>query len=149
VASRGVAHLAHERENVGFGVAEEGHPEVVLGHARNEVRLIVKFCATRLEPLERSLDVRHLEIENGTGMVKFRLLGFVEHQAHAAAIEEAQLASAEQVLQSEDIAIECSGAIDVVCVDGDLTDAGKGRVLRNIHCAASGRIFVSIANYIS
>ena len=135
MASRGVAHLAHERENVGFGVAKEGHPEVVLGHARNEVRLIVKFCATRLEPLERGLDVRHLEIENGTGMVKFRLLGFVEHQAHAAAIEEAQLASTEQVLQSKNIAIECGGAIDVVSVDGDLTDAGKARVFRNSHIA--------------
>jgi len=41
VASRGVGHLAHERENVGFGVAEEGHPQVVLGHARNVVRLVV------------------------------------------------------------------------------------------------------------
>src|SRR5208283_4305672 len=112
---------------------EKRHPQIVLGHTRDEMRLVFKFRATRLEAPESGLDVCHLEIENRAGMVKFRLLGFVEHQAHAAAIEEAQLAGTEQVLQSKDIAIECSGAIDVVRVDGDLTDARKGRVISNVH----------------
>jgi hypothetical protein len=33
-------HFAHQGQQIVFGVAEEGHPEVVVGHAGDHVRLV-------------------------------------------------------------------------------------------------------------
>jgi|ERR1700682_396420 len=143
-------YFAHEREKVAFGVAKKSHPQIMLRHAGEKVWLVFEFRASGLEPLEGRLDVAHLKIQNGTRMIKFRLLGLVEHQADAAAIEKAQLASAKEVPQSKDVAIECGGAIDVMSVDGDLSDPREGRIVLAVHGpVTSMRKVVSIANYIS
>jgi len=93
------------------------------------MRLVLEFRARGLEALEGSLNVRNLKIQNRAGMIELGLLWLVQHQTHATTIEKAKLARAEELRQSEYIAIEFRGAIDVVGVDGDLTDAGEGRVL--------------------
>src|ERR1700681_330587 len=60
------------------------------------------------------------------------------------------MAGAEEVRQSQHIAIECGGSLDVMHVDGDLTDAGERRVFWNVHRGNPLRVeLVSIANYIS
>jgi hypothetical protein len=117
--------FAHDGEEISFGVVEVGHPQFVGGHAGDQVRGVFKFDAGGLQARERGGDVGNLEVQQGSGMVELRLFGGTEHQAHAAAIEKAELARAEERLESENIAVEGGRAIDVVDVDGDLHEAGE------------------------
>ena len=60
-------------------------------------------------------------------MLEFGLLRNVEHETHAAAVEEAQLrAGVEQVPHAEHVAIEVDGARQIADGDGDLADAVQG-----------------------
>ena len=74
-----------------------------------------------------------VEIEDGAGVIELRLYGGAEHEADSAAIEKAELAGAEEKRQSENVAIESGGAVDVVNVDGDLAYAGESGVLWGVH----------------
>ncbi len=129
--------LTHEREKIAFGIAKEGHPEVAFGHAGDDVRYVLKFRTGGFEALEGGLDVGDLKIQNRAGMIEFGFFGIVEHKADATAIEEAQLTGAEEMRQSENITIECGGAIDVMGVDGDLSDTGESGFSRDIHGGAT------------
>jgi hypothetical protein len=116
---------------------EVGHLQVVSGHPGDEVRLVFKFHTCGLEALKSGLDIVDTKIQKGTGMIEFGLLGCAEHQAHAAAIEKAQLAGAEEMRYGENVTIERGGAIDVVNVDGDLHDARESGIGGNDHVRAS------------
>src|ERR1019366_512395 len=79
------------------------------------------------------LDIAHLEIEDRAGVVELRLFGHGQHQAHAAAIEESHFRPGlEEESQAQRVAIEGHGFIDIVHVDGSLTDGG-GREIRICH----------------
>src|SRR5580704_4891980 len=125
--------LAHQRQQVAFAVAEKRHPKIVLWHWRDDVRRILKFSPGFLETPVRRLNIADLEIKDRTRMIEFRFLRLVQHQPYSATIEKRQLAGAEQMRQSQDVAIECRGAIHVVRVDGNLPDARQGRVLLRVH----------------
>jgi hypothetical protein len=118
-------YFAHQGEEVVFGVAEMGDPQVVGGHPGDEVGLVFEFGSGGLEAVEGGVDVGDVEIEDGAGVIELRLYGGAEHQADSAAIEKAELAGAEEQRQSQDVAIESGGAVDVVNVDGDLTYASE------------------------
>lgn len=118
-------YFTHEGEEVIFGVAEMGHPQLVGGHAGDEVGLVFEFGSGGLQAVEGGVDVDDVEIEDGAGVIELGLFGGAEHQADSAAIEKAELAGAEEKRQGQDVAIESGGAVDVVDVDGDLTDAAE------------------------
>jgi hypothetical protein len=58
-------HLAHQREGMAVGIAEEGEPELVLLHAGSELRRLDKCDPGGEERCVRCVDVRHFEIEDG------------------------------------------------------------------------------------
>jgi len=110
-----------------------GDPQLVGGHAGDEVGLVFEFGSGGLQAVEGGLDVGDLKIEDRAGVVELRFCGGAEHQADSAAIEKAELAGAEEKRQSQDVAIESGGAVDVVDVDGDLSYAGESGVLWGVH----------------
>ena len=76
--------LAHQTVQVAVGVAEERHPQLVVGHLRDEVRLVLERD-TALEQLgSGGMDVVHAEIERRAGVVDLLGLGFREHEPHVA-----------------------------------------------------------------
>src|SRR5919108_4880048 len=129
----GARNLAHQREQIILAISEKGHPKVVLGHLRNHVWLVFKLCSGLLQPLVGGPNIPHLEIKDRARMIEFRLFRLVQHQAHAAAIEKGELPSTEQMLQSQNVAVERRGAIHIVRVDGNLPDAGERCTVLHIH----------------
>src|SRR3954447_18934594 len=68
------AHLAHQCQRVALRIEEEGHPQLVVGHLGQEVRLVDELGAAALQGLVGGSDVVHLVIEDGSGMVELRRL---------------------------------------------------------------------------
>src|ERR1700681_3611807 len=60
----GARDFTHKREQVAFRVVEVIHPQLVSGHAGDEVRFVFKFYARRFKTLESGLDVCNLKIQN-------------------------------------------------------------------------------------
>src|SRR5215469_869149 len=81
-------YFAHQREQIVFGVAEEGHPQIVVGHARDHVRLVLKTHTFLFQSCVCRLHVRYREIEDRCRMVELRLFWAIEHQANSMAVEE-------------------------------------------------------------
>ena len=92
---RRTGHLAHQGKQVLLGIAKEGHPEIVIRHAGQEMGFIFEMDAGSEQLAVGRFDVRDGKIQNRAGVVKFRLLGRREHEAYTAAIEEGELASSE------------------------------------------------------
>ena len=74
------------------------------------------------KPAVRGIDIRNSKVEDGTRMIQFRRFGGAQHQAHAAAIKENQVAGSEEQRQTQRVTVECGGAWQVVNDDGDLAD---------------------------
>ena len=106
---------------------------------------VLEAHALRLQLAVRRADVLDLVVENRGRVLELGLLRHVEHQAHAAAIEEAELrAGVEQVPHAEHVAIEVDGARQIADGDGDLADLVQGD-----HGSSPARgNFVSYANYV-
>src|SRR5579864_4206767 len=69
-------HLAHQCEQVLFGIAEESHPEIVVWHFGDDVRLVFENDRTIGHLPIRGVNVGNAEIKYRTGMVE---LGFFSH----------------------------------------------------------------------
>lgn len=121
----GTRHFAHERQEVLLGVAKKGQPQVVIGHARHQVRVTFELDALIAQLAVRTGDVGHIEVKNGTGMIKLWLLGKGQHQADSAAVKEGHVARGEQRSQAEHIPVKCSGLLQVMHVDRDLAQPGN------------------------
>ena len=117
-----LAHLAHQREGVPFGIVEKGHPEFVIGHLGDQVRLVDEDHAARGERPVGHAQIVDSEIEDRAGVIEGHPLGQAEHQAHARAVEEGQRWGAEEQVQAEVAAIERDRAVEVADVDADLPD---------------------------
>jgi caffeoyl-CoA O-methyltransferase len=115
--------LAHEAVQVAVGVAEERHPQLVIGHASDEVRLVVERNPSFDQLRASCLDVVDAEVQRRARVVELVGLGLREHQTHVAAREECQRPGVEQEVESERVAVEHDGAVDVVDSDRDLPDA--------------------------
>ena len=57
-------HLAHDREQVAVGIAEERHPQIGVRQPRHHVRRLLEADAARLERPRRLLDVVHRVVED-------------------------------------------------------------------------------------
>src|SRR5688572_3772814 len=78
--------LGHQGQRVALGVLEERHPQLVVGHARDEVRCVDEVHAALLERGMRLVDVVHAEVQDRAGMIEVRVLGQGEHESHAPAV---------------------------------------------------------------
>jgi hypothetical protein len=65
-------------------------PQVVRRQLRDHVRLILEAHALSLQLAVHGTDVGDLVVENRRRVLKLGLLGDVEHEAHAAAVGEAE-----------------------------------------------------------
>ena len=108
--------------HVPVGVAEERHPELVVGHLRDQVRLVVERHASVGELGSRRVDVVYAEVDDRARVVELGALGDGEHDSHVSTHEERERRGFEQVLEAEGVAIEGDGACNVVGVDRDLAD---------------------------
>jgi hypothetical protein len=70
-------------------------------------------------------DVRHVEIEDGGGMVELRVFRPAQHQPDAAGLEEGQSGSLEQKGQGQGVAVEGGGPGKILDDDGDLADVAE------------------------
>ena len=62
--------LRHQAVEVAVGVAEERHPELVVGHARDEMRLVLELDTTRRELGARCADVVDAEIQRRARVIE-------------------------------------------------------------------------------
>ena len=58
---RCVENLAHERQQILFGVAKEGHPQVVIRHFCDHVGLVLEAHSAGKHLAMGSRDIRHRE----------------------------------------------------------------------------------------
>ena len=57
-------YFAHQAQQIAFRIAEEGHPQIVIGHSGDEVRLVVKLHALVLHDGVGGLNVGNGKIQN-------------------------------------------------------------------------------------
>src|SRR5688572_29413882 len=117
--------LLHQRKCVAVGIGEECHPEVVIVHPRDQVRLRGKCGAALRELGNRQRDVCAAEIDAALRLDRLAALDLVEQEPHAGAVEERQIAKAVEFPQAYNFLIEGLGAIDVARRQRDLTDLAE------------------------
>ena len=110
------------RHEVPVRVAEERHPQLVVGKLRDEVRLVDERRAARRKLLVGRLQVGHAEVDRGARVVELVQLRRREHDPHVAAHEERERAGLEEVLEPEHVAIERDGSRQVAGPDRNLAD---------------------------
>jgi len=121
-------HFAHQCQKIVFAVTEKGHPQIMVGHARDHVRLVFEAHAFFFQPGMRGLDIGHGEVQNRTCVIELGLLRMVEHQANAIAIEERQAGwRFEQQLESENLFVEVGRAFHVVRANLNLSQPCDAR----------------------
>ena len=102
----------------------------MVGHPRDEVGLGLEHHPAGGQRLEGGLQVGHLVVDDSTLAGPGPGRG-VEHQPHAAAVEEAEAGRGlEEELHSQDVAIERDRAVDVGDGDGDLAYLAQPETLR-------------------
>src|SRR5258706_14615707 len=77
-------------------VAKESHPEIVVGHFGDQVRLGDEGNTASIKGLEMFLNVVHFKINYRTRIVKFGLFRCGKNKADASAIKESHITGAEQ-----------------------------------------------------
>src|SRR5690349_5632394 len=66
-------HLVHQSQQVFFGVAEECHPQIVVGHACDHVRLVFEAYPLLFQPRVCCFDVRYREVEDRCCVIELGL----------------------------------------------------------------------------
>src|SRR5687768_5182544 len=99
---------------VAFVVAEERHPQIVIGKLRNEVRFPAKRNAAFEQEPVRRIDVVDLEIDHRGGMGELLLERPLDEEADTARIEKRETRrSLEEESQAEHVTVESHGAVEV------------------------------------
>ena len=123
------ANFAHQADEIFVGVAEEGHPEIVVGHLCGELRGAFVFRAAGDDGGVGRGKVVDFEVERGVFAGFTVALRRGEHEANAAGGEECEVgAGGEEETEAEDIAVEGGRDGDVADGDRDLTNVGEGGV---------------------
>src|ERR1700722_4483226 len=142
-------HFAHKREQIVFAVAEERHPQIMVRHFGDHMRLVFELHAFLFHPGERRLNIGHGEVKNRAGVVKPWLRRPLEHQPHSIAVEKCQPRRRfKEQPQSENILIEIRRALHIMRAHLNLPDAGDSDsltcthhkiplVLKKTHCTTS------------
>ena len=116
--------FAHDAEDVVCGVFEEGHPEIVVGHFGDEVRIFEERDAAGLDCTAGGVDVVDFVVEDGAA-AWFLLLRCGEHEADLTALEKGELAGVEEESHPQDVLVEVLCASDVIDGEGDLADGSE------------------------
>jgi len=98
-------NLAHDADGVAFRVIEKGHPEVMVGHLRDEMRGVNENGAALLQRDERPLNVIDLEIQDGTAPRTW-LIGRGKHEPDVATLEEGKMTSVEEEFHAQSVLVE-------------------------------------------
>ena len=120
--SLGVSGLGHQRQRVAFGIFKVGQPHFSIRQRGDLVGFGPKRDAARCECVVHLLDVFYGKVEDGPRVVEARLWSR-QHQSHAIAVEKRKARRRrEQKRQTERVAIEAHGPVDIVCAHRDLVD---------------------------
>src|SRR5262249_26856499 len=117
--------FAHQAEQVIFAIPEVRHPEIVSRHSRDHVGLVFKLYPAGGHIVLHLLNVIDLEVQDGSGMVKFGLFREAQHDANSCAIKKGQSWGGKQELHLEFVAIKRGCGIQVLYGDGDLPNRTK------------------------
>lgn len=123
-------YLAHQLMNIAFAVLECRHPQVVVRHWRDQPRCRYDVHALFQEPLVSGIDIRDAKIKDRAGVIVFRRRRRAEHQPHASAVEKRHARNREEQAQSQDVAVKCRRALDVLYDDRNLSDVGNSQASR-------------------
>src|SRR5260221_8302371 len=126
--------LFHYAEEIAFGVADPHKPEVVVGHASDDVGLLVNGNTFSLQRCHQPGNVAGSEIDERACAMLFRALSAGEIQANAATIEERHVGRIEQQAEAEDIAVKRGCAVDLLRGDGNLQNSRELRA--HVHFAS-------------
>ena len=113
--------LAHEAEDVLVRVAEECKPEVVVGHAGDQMRRLYEIDSLCGQMRVDGWQVFNREVEDGATAGRIRVFR-AQREADVAALEEDHGAGIEQEAHAERALVEVAGAGDVGNSKGDLAD---------------------------
>src|SRR4249920_3635039 len=80
ISGLGLLHFTHQSHQIPLRVAEEYHPQIVIGHSCDQVRLIFEGHTLLFHRGVGGLNVRHREVENGAGVIELRFLGPGQHE---------------------------------------------------------------------
>ena len=106
-------------------IGKERHPEIVVVHLRDQVRLGRERCAPPGQLADGKRDVGAAEIDAALRRHRARAFDLVEQEPHAGAIEKRQVAEAVELPQPHDLFIEGFRTIDVADRKRDLADLAE------------------------
>ncbi len=106
-------------------ILEERHPQIVVVHPGDEVRLRGESEAALLEFANRERDVGATEIGAAARRDVTRIGRLFGEQTHAGAVEERQVAEAVELPEPDDLPIEGLGPVDVGHGQGDVADMAE------------------------
>jgi rhamnosyltransferase subunit B len=105
----------HEGEGVPLSVAKERHPQLMVWHFRDEVRLIAKVDAPRLQIRVGRLNIVDLEVQDRARVIELLVRRHLDHESNACAVEEGQTGrDLKEKPHPELIAIEGDGAFQIL-----------------------------------
>ena len=123
----------HQRERVSFSVSEERHPQFVIRHLRDEVRLVSKLDAARVQVGVRRIDVGNREVKDRARVIELFVRRHFDHQSDPAAVEERQSwRHLEKEPHSQLVAVEGDSAFEILHGGGNLSDRTELRHV--VHC---------------
>src|SRR5262245_45639238 len=96
---RGVAlrGLLHDGERVAVGIGEERHPEIVVVHLRDPVRLVRERHAASRQLLDRERDVGAAKVDAALRPEILRRAGLFQQEADSRTVEEGEITEPEQL----------------------------------------------------
>src|SRR5262245_22262073 len=128
-ASRGrrvaLRRFLHHRQGMAVGVLEEGHPEIVIVHLRNQARAELEADAALLELRHGQGDVGAAEVDAALRLELVGLFHLVEEQPHACTVEEREVAEAVELTQTNHLLVEGFRAIGIDDRQSDLADLAE------------------------
>src|SRR6266404_6032103 len=115
--------LAHQSQKVSLRVAEERHPQLMIGHFGQSMRPGLKRDTAGVERIARCMDVHNLEVKRAPEPFGDRLFRAAQHQAHVASLEKGHAGRrVEQMLHSQRVPIKSDSFFKVAHGETYLTD---------------------------
>src|SRR5262245_14158395 len=107
------------------GILEEGHPEIVIVHLRNQARAERETDAALFELRHGQDDVGTAEVDATLRPELVGLFHLVEEQAHAGTVEEREVAETVELTQPDHPLVEGFRAIGIDDRQSDLADLAE------------------------
>src|SRR5262245_45548098 len=115
----------HHRQGMAVGVLEEGHPEIVVIHLRNQARAEREADAALFELRHGQRDVGTAEVDAALRPELVGLFHLVEEQAHAGTVEEREIAETVELTQTDHPFVEGFRAVGIDDRQSDLADLAE------------------------